>query len=209
MKRKLLALTLCAGLALGLTACGSSDPGQKLVGTWVCRYDYMDPILNEAVGGAEEMADYLSLDEFYIPMELTFTKDGIITLTVIQDEMDEQMENLKDAVLEATLSYVEAEIGTQYQDLWDLDELLGLMGTSREDLAAELDEAMDPIMEELYQEAHEEGQYKATEDMLYTSTDVDTPAQETDGDPYTLDGDTLTLDLGEDALGELTFTRAD
>lgn len=30
MKRKLLALTLCAGLALGLTACGSSDPGQKL-----------------------------------------------------------------------------------------------------------------------------------------------------------------------------------
>ena len=104
---------------------------------------------------------------------------------------------------------MEAEIGTQYQELWDLDELLGLMGTSREDLAAELDEAMDPIMEELYQEAHEEGQYKATEDMLYTSTDVDTPAQETDGDPYTLDGDTLTLDLGEDALGELTFTRAD
>ena len=68
---------------------------------------------------------------------------------------------------------------------------------------------MDPIMEELYQEAHEEGQYKATEDMLYTSIDVDTPAQETDGDPYTLDGDTLTLDMGEDALGELTFTRAD
>ena len=37
MKRKLLALNLCAGLALGLTARGSQDPGQKLVGTWVCR----------------------------------------------------------------------------------------------------------------------------------------------------------------------------
>lgn len=199
---------MALGMALLLAACGGKQQGD-LVGTWVCRYDYLNPILEQAVGGAQKLEDYLSLNEFYIPIELTFTKDGIITRTVIQDEMNGQMENLKNAVLEATLSYVDAEIGSQYEDLWNLDELLTLMGTSREDMAAELDETMKPILEALYQKAHDEGQYKATEDVIYASDDVNTAPEEGDSIPYTLDGDTLTLDFGNDTLGELTFTRAD
>lgn len=207
MKRRWMAWPLALGIALLLAACGGGKQQEELVGTWVCRYDYRNPIMEEVVGSAQEMADYLSLNEFYIPLELTFTKDGIITKTVIQDEMNEQMENLKDAVLEATLSYLEAEIGTQYEDLWNLDELLTLMGTSREDLAAELDETMKLILDELYQQTYEEGRYKATEDVIYASDDVNTTPEESDSIPYTLDGDTLTLDFGNDTLGELTFTR--
>lgn len=214
MRRKLFALGLSAAMVLCLASCtgksaGGSEPKDKLVGTWVCEHDFLAEMKEQAVSGSPELEEYFQLDEFVIPIQLTFSEDDVVTLSVIEDQMETQMDSFKDAVMDATLEYLQAQIDQQGNGTVDLDGLLGMMGTSREDLEASMEDAMDPIMDELYETSNEEGQYKATEDTIFTSDDVDTKPVESGGNAYTLDGDNLTIDFTEQGLGELTFTRAD
>lgn len=207
MKRKLLALGLCAGLALCLTSCTSqSNPKDKLVGTWTCKYDFLDQIADAALAGAPEMEEYFHMDEFLLPLELTFTQEDTFSLTLNQEEMDRQMDNFKQAVVDASMDYTQSTLGDAYGG--DLDDILEMLGTSREDVADALDQAMAPMMEQMYQESNTQGQFKATDKELFTSDDVDTEPPTTDGKSYTLDGDTLTIDFSQDDLDVLTFTRA-
>lgn len=190
MRRKLFALGLSAAMVLCLASCagksaGGSEPKDKLVGTWVCEHDFLAEMKEQAVSGSPELEEYFQLDEFVIPIQLTFSEDDVVTLSVIEDKMETQMDNFKDAVMEATMGYLQAQIDQEGQDSMDLDDLLSMMGTSREDLEASM------------------------EDTIFTSDDVDTKPVESGGNAYTLDGDNLTIDFTQQGLGELTFTRAD
>lgn len=210
MKRNLWALGLCAGLALTLAACTgqSADPQEKLVGTWTCKYDFLDQMADAALEGAPEMEEYFHMDEFLLPLELTFTQDGTFSLVLNQEEMDQQMERFKEAVVDASMEYTQSALGEMYGDQGDWEELLESVGASREDVAAAMDQAMDPLMEQMYQESNTQGQFRATDKELFTSDDVETEPSDSDGKGYTLDGDTLTIDFSQEELGELTFTRA-
>ena len=86
MKHRWMALPLALGLTLtlALTACSSSDPKEKLVGTWSGQVDVMDQVVEGMRVTAPEIADELELENFYIPLEIEFRDDNTYIMTVDQ-----------------------------------------------------------------------------------------------------------------------------
>ena len=209
MKHRWMALPLALGLTLtlALTACSSSDPKEKLVGTWSGQVDVMDQVVEGMNLTAPEIADELELENFYIPLEMEFRDDNTYTMTVDQDKLDESIEELIQKTVDATLVYLEQELKDQGITNITVDEALAQSGMDRESFTQLMRDSLSQLSSSVVQQIQTEGQYRLEGNQMYTSDDKDTEPGSDGATPYTLDGDKLNMDFSNVSLGEVTFTR--
>lgn len=209
MKHRWMALPLALGLTLtlALTACSSSDPKEKLVGTWSGQVDVMDQVVEGMRVTAPEIADELELENFYIPLEMEFRDDNTYIMTVDQEKLDESMDALIQKSVDATMVYMEQMLKEQGITDMTVDEALAQSGMDRESFTDLMEQNMGNLSSSVVQQIQTEGQYRLEGNQMYTSDDKDTEPGSDGATPYTLDGDKLNMDFSNVSLGEVTFTR--
>lgn len=209
MKHRWMALPLALGLTLtlALTACSSSDPKEKLVGTWSGQVDVMDQVVEGMRVTAPEIADELELENFYIPLEIEFRDDNTYIMTVDQEKLDESMDALIQKSVDATMVYMEQMLKEQGITDMTVDEALAQSGMDRESFTDLMEQSMGNLSSSVVQQIQTEGQYRLEGNQMYTSDDKDTEPGSDGATPYTLDGDKLNMDFSNVSLGEVTFTR--
>lgn len=209
MKHRWMALPLALGLTLtlALTACSSSDPKEKLVGTWSGQVDVMDQVVEGIRVTAPEIADELELENFYIPLEMEFRDDNTYIMTVDQEKLDESMDALIQKSVDATMVYMEQMLKEQGITDMTVDEALAQSGMDRESFTDLMEQSMGNLSSSVVQQIQTEGQYRLEGNQMYTSDDKDTEPGSDGATPYTLDGDKLNMDFSNVSLGEVTFTR--
>lgn len=209
MKHRWMALPLALGLTLtlALTACSSSDPKEKLVGTWSGQVDVMEQVVERMRLTAPEIADELGMENFYIPLEMEFREDDTYTLTVDQEKLDQSVDELIQKAVDATLVYMEQMLKEQGITDMTVDEVLAQSGMDRESFTDLMEQSMGNLSSSVVQQIQTEGQYRLEGNQMYTSDDKDTEPGSDGATPYTLDGDKLNMDFSNVSLGEVTFTR--
>lgn len=209
MKHRWMALPLALGLTLtlALTACSSSDPKEKLVGTWSGQVDVMDQVVEGMRVTAPEIADELELENCYIPLEMEFREDDTYIMTVDQEKLDESMDALIQKSVDATMVYMEQMLKEQGITDMTVDEVLAQSGMDRESFTDLMEQSMGNLSSSVVQQIQTEGQYRLEGNQMYTSDDKDTEPGSDGATPYTLDGDKLNMDFSNVSLGEVTFTR--
>lgn len=209
MKHRWMALPLALGLTLtlALTACSSSDPKEKLVGTWSGQVDVMDQVVEGMRVTAPEIADELELENFYIPLEIEFRDDNTYIMTVDQEKLDESMDALIQKSVDTIMVYMEQMLKEQGITDMTVDEVLAQSGMDRESFTDLMEQSMSNLSSSVAQQIQTEGQYRLEGNQMYTSDDKDTEPGSDGATPYTLDGDKLNMDFSNVSLGEVTFTR--
>ena len=207
MKHRWMVWPLALGLTLALTACSSSDPKEKLVGTWSGQVDVMDQVVEGIRVTAPEIADELELENFYIPLEMEFRDDNTYIMTVDQEKLDESMDALVQKSVDATMVYMEQMLKEQGITDMTVDEVLAQSGMDRESFTDLMEQSMSNLSSSVAQQIQTEGQYRLEGNQMYTSDDKDTEPGSDGATPYTLDGDKLNMDFSNVSLGEVTFTR--
>ena len=209
MKHRWMALPLALGLTLtlALTACSSSDPKEKLVGTWSGQVDVMEQVVERMRLTAPEIADELGMENFYIPLEMEFREDDTYTLTVDQEKLDQSVDELIQKAVDATMVYMEQMLKEQGITDMTVDEVLAQSGMDRESFTDLMEQSMGNLSSSVVQQIQTEGQYRLEGNQVYTSDDKDTEPGSDGATPYTLDGDKLNMDFSNVSLGEVTFTR--
>lgn len=209
MKHRWMALPLALGLTLtlALTACSSSDPKEKLVGTWSGQVDVMDQVVEGMRVTAPEIADELELENFYIPLEIEFRDDNTYIMTVDQEKLDESMDALIQKSVDTIMVYMEQMLKEQGITDMTVDEVLAQSGMDRESFTDLMEQSMGNLSSSVVQQIQTEGQYRLEGNQMYTSDDKDTEPGSDGATPYTLDGDKLNMDFSNVSLGEVTFTR--
>lgn len=209
MKHRWMALPLALGLTLtlALTACSSSDPKEKLVGTWSGQVDVMDQVVEGMRVTAPEIADELELENFYIPLEIEFRDDNTYIMTVDQEKLDESMDALIQKSVDTIMVYMEQMLKEQGITDMTVDEVLAQSGMDRESFTDLMEQNMGNLSSSVVQQIQTEGQYRLEGNQMYTSDDKDTEPGSDGATPYTLDGDKLNMDFSNVSLGEVTFTR--
>ena len=209
MKHRWMALPLALGLTLtlALTACSSSDPKEKLVGTWSGQVDVMDQVVEGMRVTAPEIADELELENFYIPLEIEFRDDNTYIMTVDQEKLDESMDALIQKSVDTIMVYMEQMLKEQGITDMTVDEALAQSGMDRESFTQLMRDSLSQLSSSVAQQIQTEGQYRLEGNQMYTSDDKDTEPGSDGATPYTLDGDKLNMDFSNVSLGEVTFTR--
>lgn len=207
MKHRWMVWPLALGLTLALTACSSSDPKEKLVGTWSGQVDVMEQVVEGMRLTAPEIADELGMENFYIPLEMEFREDDTYTLTVDQEKLDQSVDELIQKAVDATLVYMEQSLKEQGITDMTVDEALAQSGMDRDSFTALMKASMGQLSAAVAEQIKTEGQYRADKEKLYTSDSTDTKPGDSQYNPYTLDGDALTMDFSQQEMGQVTFSR--
>ena len=206
MKHRWMALPLALGLTLTLAACGGNDPKEDLVGAWSGQVDMMDQVVEGMNLTAPEIAQELEMEAFNLTLEMEFRDDNTYTMTVDQDKLDESIEELIQKTVDATLDYLEQELKDQGITNMTVDEALAQSDMDRESFTQLMRDSLSQLSTTVAEGIQTEGQYRWEDGQLYTSDSVDAEPGSDDPLPCTLDGDTMTMDFG-DELGQATFTR--
>jgi len=200
----LLCLSLLSALLLVCSGCGSKDK-DALVGEWETTLDLTD-MLNEQVkaGLDQDMVEYIHIDSFEIPIDLTFNKDDTYEMSVNEASMEKNIDLLLDGLKDDLTKYFEDMIAAEGLDV-TVDEMLGTIGYTMDQLMEESFDK-DDLMSSM-NEMESSGTYKVGKGTLIL-TDDEGPGTES----YKLEGDKLTL-TGEGADEDLedmypmVFTR--
>ena len=209
--KKYIALLLCLVMVLSLCACGAKE---NLVGTWKANINMAEAFNAEiAASGDEAMAEAMKLESFDLPLILELREDGTCKLSVDPEGMAASAEKLAEALTNGMKSYFATMLEVE-----DPDEILAAMGL---DLNTLVDEMKNELLaEDSFAEFTTEAKYKAEDGKLYMSDDLESEIPTDEYNTYTLDGDTLTLDVGTMVIEEdmeemskymfpMTLTRAE
>ena len=201
MKKRLSALMciiLVLSMLLALTGCSGGDKA-KLVGKWKCEKDVAEVINRGIAIGDENIAEYVSIDEFKIVVYMEFNENDTFSMYADPASLDAAMDDMKEDLIEGLSKYMEDMIFEQTGLSLPVEEILELAGMTMDDLLAEI--VTDDLVDEMVSEIASEGKFKAEDGKLHTSAglqyEVDPAVYET----YTLEGDKLTLleYVGDDA----------
>lgn len=195
MKKIATVLSICLLVCLLMTACGAPT----LVGTWKGQIDVAAGLNQQMATDSENTYPDLEFENIYLPITMEFTKDGECTLSF----EDADMQAMTARILEQLLPILEEQLEAMGITL---DDLVALSGMSKEEftenLVAELAKSMD------LSQLRTTEKYKAEGGMLYIDDDL----EDADPMPYTLEGDTLTIQAGDnkgmDFMFPLVLTRA-
>lgn len=195
MKKIATVLSICLLVCLLMTACGAPT----LVGTWKGQIDVAAGLNQQMATDSENTYPDLEFENIYLPITMEFTKDGECTLSF----EDADMQAMTARILEQLLPILEEQLKAMGITL---DDLVALSGMSKEEftenLVAELAKSMD------LSQLRTTEKYKTEDGMLYIDEDL----EDADAMPYTLEGDTLTIQAGDnegmDFMFPLVLTRA-
>lgn len=209
MKQKWMVWPLAMGLALTLAACGgkSAEPKQAMVGTWSGQVDVMEQVVEGMRLTAPEIADELEMETFYIPLTMEFREDDTYALTVDQEKLDQSMDQLVQKSVDASIAYMEKMLQEQGITNMTVDQALEQAGMDRDSFTTVMKQSMGTLSETMAKQMQTEGQYRVDKEKLYTSDSTDQKPSDSEYTPYTLDGDSLTMNFGDVNMGEVTFTR--
>lgn len=174
----------------------------SLVGEWVGTVDMTD-MFNEAVsGGDPTMAQYVDFSNICFDLRMEFTEDGICTMYVDEDSVIVLMDTMTIQLTQFLYDYMGAMLEENGLDM-TVDELLAMQGYTVDTFIAE---SFD--VEELassFTDIYETGNYVAEDGLLYVSTSLSDDAKSVNPNPYTLDGDTLTVEAAADTTADEEF----
>lgn len=214
--KKYIALLLCLVMVLSLCACGAKE---NLVGTWKANINMAEAFNAEiAASGDEAMAEAMKLESFDLPLILELREDGTCKLSVDNDAMAASVEKLAEALTNGMKSYFVTMLEEQGLEVEDPDEFLAAMGLDLNTLVEEMKNEL--LSEDTFGEFTTECKYKAEDGKLYMSDDLESEIPTDEYNTYTLEGDTLTLDVGTMVIEEdmeemskymfpMTLTRAE
>ena len=208
--KKIIALSLCLILALSLCACGGAK--EDLTGKWNANINMADAFNAEIAAADPAMAEYMAVESFNLPLVLELKEDGTYTMSVDPAAMESTMTKLAEdmaAGLEAYFTAIFAEQGLEM----DVNEALASMGMDLDTLVAEL--TAELTSEDTFAAFASEGKYKAEKGKLHLTESMDEVINPAIYNTYTLEGDTLTLEVGTEVLEEgmeflfpMTLTRS-
>ena len=193
--KKYIALLLCLVLTLSLCACG---PKENLVGTWKTSVN-MAEMLNTAMAEAG-MGDYIQVETFELPIIMELREDGTATLSVDAEGMAATADKLVEDMIPGLEKFLVDSVAAAGVEL-SLEEILAASGiASMEEFAGQLKD--DFLNAGAFDEVAAELKYKAKDGKLYFSDDLESDVVLGEYNTYKLEGDTLTLDVGNMEIDE-------
>lgn len=187
--KKQIAVMLCLVMLISVVFSGCGG-GTSIVGAWKGSVEVAD-MLNEMITGEDaSMEEYIDFKDLKLDLTMTFKEDGTCSIVFDEASVEAMMEDLVDQMIPALTAMVEELSGMS------LDALLELSGMTQEEwidsMMAEFDAGMD--MTEMNTEAN----YKVVGNKLYISESLEDPVGDnTSENPFTLEGNTLTIEAGE------------
>lgn len=193
--KKYIALLLCLVLTLSLCACG---PKENLVGTWKTSIN-MAEMLNTAMAEAG-MGDYVQVESFELPIIMELREDGTATLSVDAEGMAATADKLVEDMIPGLEKFLVDSVAAAGVEL-SLEEILAASGiASMEEFAGQLKDEF--LTAGAFDEVAAEMKYKAKDGKLYFSDDLESDVVLGEYNTYKLEGDTLTLDVGNMEIDE-------
>ena len=196
--KKIIALSVCLILVLSLCACGAKE---DLTGKWTSTINMAQAFNDEIAASDPAMAEYLKLETVSIPLVLELKEDGTYTMSVDPVGMEASMTKLAEDMVAGLESYFAAILAEQGLQM-DVKEALAAMGIDLDALATEL--SAELTSQESFSTYNAEGNYKADNGKLHLTETLDEAINPAIYNTYTLEGDTLTLDVGTEVLDEST-----
>lgn len=183
--KKLVSLVLAVCLAIGMMATMSGCFGNKLVGKWEADIDMRDYMMKE-LGSNEEIniAKYLKLDSFNIPMIVEFGKDGKYNVNIDEKKFTKEIDKLKGALKDALYGVFKDMLKVDSNDA--VDVAIKAQGMSMEDLMKSFDSEVN--LDTLFDEVKSKGKYE------YDAKDGELSFEESGSD----DEETWTIELKGD-----------
>ena len=193
--KKYIALLLCLVLTLSLCACG---PKENLVGTWKTSVN-MAEMLNTAMAEAG-MGDYVQVESFELPIIMELREDGTASLSVDAEGMAATADKLVEDMIPGLEKFLVDSVAAAGVEL-SLEEILAASGiASMEEFAGQLKDEF--LTAGAFDEVAAEMKYKAKDGKLYFSDDLESDVVLGEYNTYKLEGDTLTLDVGNMEIDE-------
>lgn len=193
--KKYIALLLCLVLTLSLCACG---PKENLVGTWKTSIN-MAEMLNTAMAEAG-MGDYVQVESFELPIIMELREDGTASLSVDAEGMAATADKLVEDMIPGLEKFLVDSVAAAGVEL-SLEEILAASGiASMEEFAVQLKDEF--LTAGAFDEVAAEMKYKAKDGKLYFSDDLESDVVLGEYNTYKLEGDTLTLDVGNMEIDE-------
>lgn len=170
----------------------TAEAPESLVGDWEGSIDVSD-MMNQAMGVTPETAEYFSFSDLSLGMAMTFTRDGVYTLSISDTSVEaliadvlEQMKPGIEKLLEAALAEAEVDM--------TVEEYLSSSGT---DLDTLLEEAFDEaIAEGLVNSMSSAGRYVVEDSLLYLSDNMTTEIDEENNNAFEITDGVLTIQEG-------------
>ena len=183
--KKLVSLVLAVCLAVGMMATMSGCFGNKLVGKWEADIDMRDYMMKE-LGSNEEIniAKYLKLDSFNIPMIVEFGKDGKYNVNIDEKKFTKEIDKFKGALKDALYGVFKDMLKVDSNDA--VDVAIKAQGMSMEDLMKSFDSEVN--LDTLFDEVKSKGKYE------YDAKDGELSFEESGSD----DEETWTIELKGD-----------
>ena len=197
--KKSIAIILCLVMALSVLLTGCGSDADKLVGTWKATID-MSSYLNDTIAEADaEIAEYFSFEDLTFDVIMTFGENGECAMEADEDSWSDMAEKLGEQMKVSYEAYFKDLLKSMGVDM-TVDELLSASGTTMDDM---IDEMLDEMMSsDVLSEMESEGYFKLQDGMIYISEEKDDAFDEDVANPYTLDGDNLTIKASEDEEDE-------
>lgn len=193
--KKYIALLLCLVLTLSLCACGAKE---NLVGTWKTSIN-MAEMLNTAMAEAG-MGDYVQVESFELPIIMELREDGTASLSVDAEGMAATADKLVEDMIPGLEKFLVDSVAAAGVEL-SLEEILAASGiASMEEFAGQLKDEF--LAAGAFDEVAAEMKYKAKDGKLYFSDDLESDVVLGEYNTYKLEGDTLTLDVGNMEIDE-------
>ena len=222
--KKAVSILLVLVLVFGLSACGKSD----IIGTWECRLDMRDELV-ETIDGIFAAYDVMLSDGRQMPRLADYVEDFSLKYTMVFNEDGTYSAGIDSADRQSTMEALKASATEYYNDFffillaetvvqmgvdWEInspEDLEAFMGVTLDEaieeiLGMNMDSYLDVVMsgmmdgymtEDIFQA---QGRYKTKDGHLHLSDGLDGEIFDEVYDPYTVEGNTLTISAGPAGL---------
>ncbi len=193
MKKKIamiLALVIVASMALVGCGKGGNDK-DALVGVWSGYIDITDTVNDEFMAGLGEDAEGLEgYKDLKLQVTLDLKADQTYTLTVEKDSVEQFMEQVKSQTKGILMAYMEKMLKDMGADMTP-EEALEAAGISVDELIEQTFGSSGMDIEDMA--VNVGGNYLAKDGEIHLADGKDKP-EDVVPNPYTLKGDTLTIE---------------
>ena len=190
MRKLTKSVSIVLVLVMVMLLAGCSSEKSAVLGTWEAEMNLADLINQGMVSEDEELAQYLSVDTFYVTIVLAFKDDNTYSMSLDESKLNASFQQLKadvQAGLEQYLLDMVASMGLEMS----VDDLMAAMGISMEDL---MNEAFtEDIFQNVLDSARSEGKFKVKDGKFYLSAGLNYEVEDSVYGHYEVDGNKQTL----------------
>jgi len=169
-----------------------------LVGEWVGTVDLTD-LFNETLEAGGLDVDFTGI---CFDLRMEFTEDDVCTMYVDEESAMVMVSGMEAQLKDFLYGYLEEMIAESGLDM-SVEDLLAMQGYTFDSFIAESFDVED--LAGSFTDIYESGKYVAEDNLLYISSSLTEDAKSVNPNPYTLEGDTLTIQAAEDVTSDEMF----